>query len=332
MVNSIASPSAMAIARMPFLSARERIRLLGILSTEPLSSLDLCDVERIVGRRLYDAPWDPASWSVSGEQDALFLCKFGGSALCYYDSGYPAILRETARPPFMLYLRGSLPDSTRPSLAIVGTRYPTGRGLDASLALAMEAAASGVVVVSGLARGIDSAAHRGALAAGGISCAVLGRGIDAIYPSSNKELASRMVETGGGIVSEYPPGVAPSRWTFPERNRILAGLCRSTIVVEAPGGSGALISAAFALEEGRDVYVAASCMGGPRSAGSDALVADGAMTLESFSDIIEDWRSYHCRLGHEPPYGRRCRSRRHLRQRARTRSSGSNAEQGSRRN
>ncbi len=332
MGNSIASPDAMSIARMPFLSARERIRLLGFLSGEPLASLRLGDVERIVCRRLADAPWDPSSWSASGERDALFLERVGGSAVCYFDPGYPAILRETARPPFMLYVRGRLPDRTRPSLAIVGTRYPTGRGLDAALALAMEAAASGVAVVSGLARGIDSAAHRGALAAGGLTFAVLGRGIDAIYPVSNKELAARMVETGGGILSEYPPGTPPSRWTFPERNRILAGLCRSTVVVEAPGGSGALISASFALEEGRDVYVVSSCMGGPRSAGSDALAADGAMTLASFSDIIEDWHSCHCRLEPRARYGKRCRSLRRTRLRARTRSSGSNAEQAGRRN
>lgn len=332
MVNNIASPEAMSIARMPFLSARERIRLLGVLAGQPLASLKLGDVERIVCRRLTDAHWDPSTWAASGERDVLFLKRVGGSALCYFDPGYPAILRETARPPFMLYVRGHLPDRTRPSLAIVGTRYPTGRGLDAALALAMEAAASGVEVVSGLARGIDAAAHRGALAAGGLTFAVMGRGIDAIYPVSNKELAARMVETGGGILSEYPPGTLPSRWTFPERNRILAGLCRSTVVVEAPGGSGALISASFALEEGRDVYVLASCLGGPRSAGSDALAADGAMTLASFNDIIEDWRSCHCRIEPRARYGRRCRAVRQIRLRARTRSSGSNAKQASRRN
>ena len=226
-----------------------------------------------------------------------WLYRAGGSSFSYYDPGYPAILRETARPPFMLYVRGRLPDQGRPAVAIVGTRYPTGRGLDAAVSLGMEAAAAGVAVVSGLARGIDSGAHRGALAAGGRTFAVLGRGVDAVYPPANKELAARMVASGGGIASEYPPGTPPSRWTFPERNRIRAGLCRSTVVVEAPGVSGALISAAFALEEGRDVYVAASCMGGLRSAGSDALAADGAVTLACFGDIMEDWRGARGRNG-----------------------------------
>jgi len=334
----------MTIARMPFLSARERILLAGVLGRAPFSSLRLRDVEAAVGRRLRDAPWDAASWSAMAESDASWLEKVGGSSYSYFDPGYPAILRETARPPFMLYVRGRLPDQGRPAVAIVGTRYPTGRGLDAAVALGMEAAAAGVAVVSGLARGIDSGAHRGALAAGGRTFAVLGRGVDAVYPAANKELAARMVATGGGLTSEYPPGTPPSRWTFPERNRILAGLCRSTVVVEAPGASGALISAAFALEEGRDVYVAASCMGGVRSAGSDALAADGAVTLAGFGDIIEDWRCWRGGNGagsaagarrYRPARrrGARSRGRRSDRARrtARIRGAGSNAEQHDRR-
>ncbi|MBU0927471.1 MAG: DNA-processing protein DprA [Spirochaetes bacterium] len=289
MAVKLSSPTAMAIARMPFLSAREKIRLQCSIGAASLSELGLGDAERIVGRALRGRAWDAAAWSAEAERDAAFLERVGGSSFAYFDHGYPAILRETSRPPFMLYVRGSLPDPMRPSVAVVGTRYPTGRGLDAALALGMEAGAEGVAVVSGLARGIDSAAHRGALAAGGLSYAVLGRGIDEVYPESNRELASRMVATGGGIASEYPPGTPPSRWTFPERNRILAGLCRALVVVEAPGASGALISAAFALEEGRDVYVSRSCMGGVRSAGSDALAADGAVALACFGDILDDW-------------------------------------------
>ncbi|MDX9957738.1 MAG: DNA-processing protein DprA, partial [Spirochaetia bacterium] len=171
----------------------------------------------------------------------------------------------------------------------VGTRYPTGNGLKISAGFAREAAAAGIPVVSGLARGIDAAAHRGALLGSGPTFAVLGCGIDTVYPRANKELAMRMISGGGGLISEYPPGVTPSRWTFPERNRILAGLCRSTVVVEAPTGSGALITASFALEEGRDVYVAEACRGGLRSAGSDALASDGAPAVEDLQEILSDW-------------------------------------------
>lgn len=337
MESKVAALAAMTIARMPFLSARERILLLGTLGDTPFATLRLADVERIVGRRLPGSPWDAAAWISSAERDSAYLARVGGSSFSYYDSGYPAILRETARPPFLLYVRGRLPDPRKPAVAIVGTRFPTGRGLDAATALGMEAGAAGVATVSGLARGIDSAAHRGALAAGGLTFAVLGRGIDVVYPAANKDLASRIVATGGGISSEYPPGMPPSRWTFPERNRILAGLCRSTVVVEAPGASGALITAAFALEEGRDVYVSASCMGGIRSAGSDALAADGAVTLACFGDIIEDWR---CGRGHSAIHTRQSVRRRRAKNhsarrtgRSRTRAfrPGSNAEQSIRR-
>ncbi|OHD25233.1 MAG: DNA protecting protein DprA [Spirochaetes bacterium GWB1_59_5] len=342
MESKVATPAAMTIARMPFLSARERIRLLGFLGDASFATLRLADVERVVGRCLSGSPWDVATWISYAERDSAYLARVGGSSFSYYDSGYPAILRETARPPFLLYVRGRLPDPRKPAVAIVGTRFPTGRGLDAAATLGMEAGAAGVAVVSGLARGIDSAAHRGALAAGGLTFAVLGRGIDAVYPAANKDLASRIVATGGGISSEYPPGMPPSRWTFPERNRILAGLCRSTVVVEAPGASGALISAAFALEEGRDVYVSASCMGGVRSAGSDALVADGAVTLTCFGDIIEDWR---CGRGRSLTPARQSvrrrragsrgagshRARRTGRSRTRAFRSGSSAEQPTRR-
>ncbi len=333
MDNNVAALAAMTIARMPFLSARERILLLGTLGAAPFTTLRLGDVERIVGRRLQGAPWEATAWISAAERDSAYLARVGGSSFSYFDPGYPAILRETARPPFMLYVRGRLPDPRKPAVAIVGTRFPTGRGIDAAATLGMEAGVAGVAVVSGLARGIDSAAHRGALAAGGLTFAVLGRGIDAVYPAANKELASRMVATGGGLTSEYPPGMPPSRWTFPERNRILAGLCRSTVVIEAPGASGALISAAFALEEGRDVYVSASCMGGIRSAGSDALAADGAVALACFGDIIEDWRCGRGRSGTPARQGvRRCRvtshgARRTGRSRTRAFRSGSNAEQ-----
>ncbi|MBN2874823.1 MAG: DNA-processing protein DprA [Spirochaetales bacterium] len=322
----------MTIARMPFLSARERIRLAGSLGSSPLRSLRLGDVEAIVRRRLPGADWSPVAWAQAAERDATFLSRTGGSAYSFYDAGYPAILRETARPPFLLYVRGRLPDPRKPAVAIVGTRYPTGRGLEAAVALGMEAGDAGVAVVSGLARGVDAAAHRGALAGGGLTFAVLGRGIDAVYPASNKDLAASMVAAGGGICSEYPPGTPPSRWTFPERNRVLAGLCRSTVVVEAPGGSGALISAAFALEEGRDVYVVASCMGGHRSAGSDALAADGAVTLSCFGDIIDDWREGPWRTGGLSRVGiRRRRMRRPGRALASRRSPRSHVEQPGRR-
>jgi DNA processing protein len=280
----------LALARMPFLTGREKILLVDLLDGKAdVSVLSISALQEITGRSLRTACWEPEVWRAQAARDASFLRSSGTRALSYFDEDYPALLREISRPPFMLYCRGRLPEPGIPALAIVGTRYPTGNGLRISAAFACEAAKTGIPVVSGLARGVDSAAHRGSLLGGGPTFAVLGCGIDSVYPRANKELAARMISSGGGLLSEYPPGISPTRWTFPERNRILAGLCRSTLVVEAPTGSGALITASFALEEGRDVYVAASCMGGIRSAGSDALAADGAPEVQDFADIAADW-------------------------------------------
>jgi len=283
-------PGLLAIARMPFLSGREKILLVDLLDgAVDVSVLCIGALQELTGRSLRGASWEPETWKALAAKDGAFMQASGTRALSYFDEEYPGLLRETARPPFLLYCRGRLPDPGVPALAIVGTRYPTGNGLRVSSAFACDAARGGIPVVSGLARGIDSAAHRGSLLGGGPTFAVLGCGIDTVYPRANKELASRIITGGGGLISEYPPGQTPTRWTFPERNRILAGLCRSTVVIEAPSGSGALITASFALEEGRDVYVADACRGGFRSAGSDALAVDGAPGVKDFDEIVADW-------------------------------------------
>ena len=280
---------ALALARAPALSTREKALLLDSAGPDGLRTMGKADAEALIARPYRGSSWDPGAWYEAARGDLDWLRSPGAGYVDWTDAGYPALLRETARPPFLLFVRGRLPDPWTPSVAMVGTRFPTGRGMDAARALARQAAEAGVAVVSGLARGIDAAAHRGALAGGGPTFAVLGRGIDEVYPPRNRELAAAIIASGGGLLSEYPPGTVPTRWTFPERNRIIAGLCRSTVVVEAPSGSGALITASFALEEGRDVYVAAACSGGPRSAGSDALAADGARALGDFRDLLYDW-------------------------------------------
>ena len=169
-------------------------------------------------------------------------------------TGYPPLLAELHDPPNRLYLRGG-PASVlaEPSVAVVGARSCSSYGAQVAREISRELAAAGVVVVSGLARGIDGEAHRGALAAGGRTVAVLGCGIDRDYPRAHAHLAGRVAESGA-VVSEYPPGVEPSPWRFPARNRIVAGLARATIVVEARERSGALITADFALELGREVF------------------------------------------------------------------------------
>ena len=169
--------------------------------------------------------------------------------------GFPSLLRSIHDPPVGLFLRGGLePDVlSRPAVAIVGARASSGYGASVARNLGRELAAAGLVVVSGLARGIDAEAHRGALEAQGTTVAVLGCGIDRDYPAAHAELARRVADAGL-IVSEYAPGVEPAPWRFPARNRIVAGLCAATVVVEARERSGALITADLALEEGREVF------------------------------------------------------------------------------
>ena len=174
----------------------------------------------------------------------------------------------------------------RPAVAIVGARACSSYGRSVTRSLARDIAAAGLVVVSGMARGIDGEAHRGALDAGGATVAVLGCGVDRDYPAAHAELARRIAETGL-VVSEYEPGVEPAPWRFPARNRIIAGLCRATVVIEARERSGALITADFALEEGRDVLAVPGEITSTLSAGTNALLRLGAIPVTCADDVLE---------------------------------------------
>jgi DNA processing protein len=290
---------ALAIARIPSLRPEERLLLWDLVDDELSLSLLLAgDLESAMGRSLGGRPWSPDSYLEAALRDAAYLERSGCRFVHYDDGDYPLSLRETARPPFGLFARGLALDPAADAVAMVGTRMPTGRGLDAAFDLARGLSVAGLTVVSGLARGIDAASHRGALApsaeggaagASGATCAVLPCGIDGVYPPGNRALASAILEGGGLLLSEYPPGTEIRPYRFPERNRIIAGLCRACIVVEAPAKSGALITAEHALDEGRDVWVAADCLGGPRSAGIDRLEAEGAPALREAAELLADW-------------------------------------------
>ena len=203
------------------------------------------------------------------------------------DPAYPPLLRVLHDPPARLFLRGRRTDILGgPAVAIVGARSCSAYGAHVARALAREVAAAGVVVVSGLARGIDGEAHRGALAAGGPTVAVLGCGIDRDYPSAHRDLARRIAEAGL-LVSEYPPGTEPAPWRFPARNRIIAGLALATVVVEARAKSGALSTADFALELGRDVFAVPGEITAALSAGTNDLIRQGAAPLLSAADVLD---------------------------------------------
>jgi DNA processing protein len=201
--------------------------------------------------------------------------------------GYPPLLAELYDPPARLYLRGGPAEIlSRVAVAIVGARSCSSYGAEVARGLARELAAAGVVVVSGLARGVDGEAHRGALSAGGLTVAVLGCGIDRDYPRAHAELARRIAGSGL-VVSEYPPGVEPAPWRFPARNRIVAGLAKATVVVEARRRSGALITADFALELGRDVFAVPGEITSGLSEGTNDLIRQGAIPLLAVGDVLE---------------------------------------------
>jgi DNA processing protein len=206
------------------------------------------------------------------------------------DVRFPPLLGAIHDPPPGLYLRGAAAEQllAEPAVAIVGARACSPYGRQVARRLAREAAAAGLVVVSGMARGIDAEAHRGALESGGATVAVLGCGVDRDYPAAHASLAREIV-VRGLVVAEYGPGLEPAPWRFPARNRIIAGLCAATVVVEARERSGALITADFALEEGREVLAVPGEITSALSAGSNALLRLGATPLTRYEDVLESF-------------------------------------------
>lgn len=200
---------------------------------------------------------------------------------------YPALLKEIHDPPPLLFLQGDVQAFCAPQIAIVGSRRATAGGREIAAALAAELVARDVVVTSGLARGIDAAAHRGALRGGGVSVAVLGAGLGHIYPRENLRLADEIRERGC-IVTEFPPGMTARPEHFPRRNRIISGLSLGVVVVEAAARSGSLITARHALEQGREVFAAPGSIFNPLTRGCHGLIRQGARLLEGVEDILEE--------------------------------------------
>ena len=213
--------------------------------------------------------------------------RLGVGFLTPRDPGYPPLLLGTADPPDVLYTRGSIVPDDRLAIAVVGARRATPAGLDLAERIGSELARCGFTVVSGLARGIDAAAHKGALAGGGRTIAVLGSGLDRIYPAEHEALARSIAERGA-LLSEKPFGTAPKAGHFPERNRIIAGMTWATVVVEAARDSGSLITANLALEEGRLVFAVPGAVGEPNAEGTNALLRSGAHCCRGAEDVIED--------------------------------------------
>lgn len=219
------------------------------------------------------------------------LEQISGRLVTYWDDGYPERLKSIPDPPVIIYFLGEQSPLYEYSVSIVGTRVPSDHAKGITIRLAGELAAAGITIVSGMALGIDSLAHEGAIKAGGRTIAVLGSGIDVIYPPSNKQLYHKIVQKGA-VISEYPPGVEPFAGNFPSRNRIISGISLGTVVVEAGGKSGALITARLALEHGRELFAVPGPAGSPRNAGTNRLIKESAaFMIENADEIVDHLRS-----------------------------------------
>lgn len=224
--------------------------------------------------------------------DPARLDKQNVRMVTFDDPEYPTLLREIPDSPLVLFVRGRLPVDPRPHIAIVGARNGTQMGFDIARDFGRELAAAGFVVVSGLALGIDTFAHLGALEGGGRTIAVLGSGPDVTYPAANRKIRERILAENGALVSEYPPGTPARPWHFPVRNRLIAGMCVATVVVEASARSGSLITARLAAEQDREVFAIPGNIRSALAEGTLALIKDGAQLVTSPHDLIE----YYARL------------------------------------
>ena len=207
--------------------------------------------------------------------------------VCWGEDDYPEVFRQIPGPPLLLYVNGDVGALHLPALAIIGSRNPTAGGLRNAHDFAKHLATRGFVIVSGMAQGIDAAAHEGALDAGGKTVAFLGTGIDRVYPARNRELA-HAIAMHGALVSEYPLGAPPERWHFPERNRLISGLGLGVLVVEAARRSGSLITARLAGDQGREIFALPGSIHNPLSRGCHRLIREGAKLVETADDIVTE--------------------------------------------
>jgi DNA processing protein len=222
------------------------------------------------------------------EDEMRRTLEVGGSVLTPEDEAYPERLREIYDPPAVLWIRGNVELLARPGIAVVGTRQPSPYGAGMAELLSRDLANRRLVILSGMARGVDTAAHKGAIEAGGKTIAVWGTGIDVIYPKENKKLAESIVASGGTIVSEYPLGTFPAPQNFPIRNRILSGMSVGVLVIEAAEYSGTRITARCAMEQNRDVYAVPGNVTNKNAWGPNTLIKQGAKLTATWEDVWED--------------------------------------------
>lgn len=251
--------------------------------TLPLTELEALDLPAAAAQSIFHG-----KSLAMAEKEWKQVADSGGQLVTPADAAYPVRLREIFDPPTTLWLRGDAALLAWPGIAVVGTRHPTPYGSGMAQMLARDLAARGLVVLSGMARGVDTAAHRGALEANGKTIAVWGTGIDVIYPKENKQLAEQILATGGAILSELPMGTFPAPQNFPVRNRVLSGMSVGVLVVEAGENSGTRITARCALEQDREVFAVPGNVTSKNAWGPNTLIKQGAKLVATWEDVWEE--------------------------------------------
>lgn len=302
----------LAVNRLPILSRGDKAFILG--GARPPASVEELRKRLVLfstqesllpaARDRLKALCNPSLLSLAllqAEADEKLLRQRGIDARWLGEGDYPFLLAQIDDPPLVLFVRGELDGEAPLSIAIVGTRSCSPVGRREARRLGAECAELDIPCVSGLASGIDSWAHRGTLSGQGRAIAVLGHGLDTVYPVANRELARAILDRGGAFVSEYAPGTPPWRWNFPARNRIISGLSRAVVVVEAPPVSGSLITADFAADQNRDLWVSRGVLeeSAHTTGGTCALLESGARPLDTISQIVEDC-TYQCTVSGLP--------------------------------
>ncbi len=296
--NSVTEPfAAMFLQRLPNFGPTTYWKLVSwlgsaeaLLSTPANQFASMLDPEALRLLANYQERRDGGELASQVQCDFQWCEERGVHILYPAHPSYPAILKEIHRPPFVLYASGNLNCLSSPQIAVVGSRNPTAGGRENAYEFAAFLAKSGFTISSGLALGVDAAAHRGALAVEGHTLAVLGTGIDTIYPRRHKSLAQQIIAEGGLILSEFPLGTSPNPGNFPQRNRIISGLSLGVLVVEAAPKSGSLITARFAMQQGREVFAIPGSIHNPLSRGCHALIRDGAALVETADDMLAELR------------------------------------------
>ena len=283
----------LVISLLPGLKPVDRIKLLEVFDHEEDFIVQFrSDIEGILKHGLKQF-WDIDEICARAGQIDAICRKRSIEWVSWKDKDYPPLLREMYDPPSVIFYRGQLPNPAKPLIGMVGTRKPSPEASAQAFLIACGAGQAGVSVVSGLALGIDAMSHRGNLAGGAPGYAVLGSGADEIYPVTNRPLAKRILDSGGAIISEYPPATRPYKGNFPARNRIISALSRGVLIVEAPQKSGALHTAYFALDQGRDLWVASSGLQQHGALydkrGTVKLAVDGAEIIYAADDILDRW-------------------------------------------